>query len=114
MLRSPPPQPGAPGIMPRTFLRRSDPCFEQLRSHDQAIEDLMKYDKLIPGVLNAISNLVSPSNSSLPASAHPAPNPSPGGGGGGGGGGGNGARGQGKGKGKKGKHAAGQWIAQDR
>ena len=53
MLRSPPPQKGAPAIVPRTFLRRTDPCFEQLRSRDQATEDLMKIVKLIPGALNA-------------------------------------------------------------
>ena len=99
MLRSPPPQKGAPAIVPRTFLRRSDPCFEQLRSRDQATEDLMKIDKLFPGALNAISNLASSSNSSSPDPANPTPVPSPGGGGGGGGGGGNAAGAQGKGKG---------------
>ena len=99
MLRSPPLQKGAPAIVPRTFLRRTDPCFEQLRSRDQATEDLIKIDKLIPGALNAISSLASSPSSGSPGSANPTPNPSPGGGGGGGGGGGKGNV-QGKGKGK--------------
>ena len=99
MLCSPPPQKGTPAIVPRTFLRRTDPCPEQLRSRDQATGDLMKIDKLIPGALNAISNLASSSSSGSPGSANPTPNPPPGGGGGGGGGGGKG-NGQGKGKGK--------------
>ena len=100
MLNSPPPQPGAPAIVPRTLLRRSDPCFEQLRSRDQATEDLVKIDKLMPGALNAISNLASLSNSSSPCSANHTLTPSSGSGGGGGGGGGNCAGGQGKCKGK--------------
>ena len=56
----------------------------------------MKID-LIPGALNAISNMAS--GSSSPGSANHTPTPPPGGGGGGGGGGGKG-NGQGKGKGK--------------
>ena len=95
MLRSPPPQQGAPAIVPRTFLRRTDPCFEQLRSRDQATEDLMKIDKLIPGALNAISSMAS--NPRSPGPPNPTPTPPPGGGGGGAGGGG-----KGKGKGNKG------------
>ena len=102
MLRSPPPQKGAPAIVPRTFLRRTDPCFEQLRSRDQATEDLMKIDKLIPGALNAISNMASSSDS--PGSANPTPNLPPGGGGGGAGGGG---KGKGKGKGANKRNADG-------
>ena len=73
--------------------------FEQLRSRDQATEDPMKIDKLIPGTLNAVSNLTSSSSLGSPGPANPTPNPPPGGGGGGGGGGGKG-NGQGKGKGK--------------
>ena len=53
--------------VPRTFLRRTDPCFEQLRSRDQATEDLMKIDKLIPGAVNAISNMASSPSSPGPA-----------------------------------------------
>ena len=98
MLRSPPPQKGAPDIVPRTFLRRTDPCFEQLRSRDQATEDLIKIDKLIPGALNAISSMAS--NPSSPGSPNPTPNPPPGGGGVGDGGGGNG-KGKGKGANKR-------------
>ena len=98
MLRSPPPQKGAPAIVPRTFLRRPDPCFEQLRSRDQATEDLVKIDKLIPGALNAISNLAFSPGSSSPGPANPTPSPPPGNGGGSGGGGGKG-KGNSQGKG---------------
>ena len=77
MLRSPPPQKGAPAIVPRTFLHWTDPCFEQLRSRDQATEDLMKIDKLIPGALNAISRMAS--NPRSPGPPNPTPNPPPGG-----------------------------------
>ena len=103
MLRSPPPQQGAPAIVPRTFLRRSDPCFAQLASRDKATEELMELDKLIPGALNAISASASIFNAAgiSPGPANPTPNPPPGGGGGGGGGGG-----KGKGKGKAGKRNA--------
>ena len=102
MLRSPPPQKGAPAIVPRTFLRRTDPCFEQLRSRDQATEDLMKIDKLIPGALNAISSMAS--NPRSPGPPNPTPTPPPGGGGGGAGGGG---KGKGKGKGANKRNADG-------
>jgi len=66
-------------IVPRTFLRRTDPCFEQLRSRDQATEDLMKIVKLVPGALDAISNMAS--SSSSPGPANPTPNLPPSGGG---------------------------------
>ena len=102
MLRSPPPQKGAPAIVPRTFLRRTDPCFEQLCSRDQATEDLMKIGKLIPGALNAISNMAS--GASSPGPANPTPNLPPGGGGVGGGGGG---KDKGKGKGANKRNADG-------
>jgi hypothetical protein len=105
MLRSPPPQPGAPAIVPRTFLRRSDPCFEQLRARDQATEDLMKIDKLIPGALNAISNIASSPAQSSPTPSLPPTSPSSNGGGDGSGGGGGGA-GVGKGKKKSNKRSS--------
>lgn len=98
MLRSPPPQPGAPAIVPRTFLRRSDPCFEQLKSRDKATEELMKIDKLIPGALNAISNMASSSASRQHALRQTAPPPSNAGSGNGNGGN---AQAKGKGKGKR-------------
>ena len=95
MLRSPPPRKDVLAIVPRTFLRRFDPCCEQLRSRDQATENLMKIDKLIPGALNAISSMAL--NPRSPGPPNPTPTPPPGGGGGGAGGGG-----KGKGKGNKG------------
>jgi hypothetical protein len=88
--------------VPRTFLRRTDPCFEQLRSRDQATEDLMKIDTLIPGALNAISSMAS--NPRSPGPPNPTPTPPPGGGGGGAGGGG---KGKGKGKGANKRNADG-------
>ena len=83
MLRLPPPAPGAPSLVPRTFLRSSDPCFKRLERHDTTTEEMLRMDKLIPGSLNAIVALAR--NGGAPA---PAPAPSPDGGGGGGGGGG--------------------------
>ena len=88
MLRSPPPAPGGPSLVPRTFLRSSDPCFKRLEGHDTATEELLGMDKLIPGSLNALAALAR--NGGAPA---PAPAPSPNGGGGGGGGGGKRKRG---------------------
>lgn len=49
VLRSPPPQPGAPLIVPHTFLRSSDPCFKQLTSKEETTEELMRLGKMIPG-----------------------------------------------------------------
>ena len=104
MLRSPPPQKGAPTIVPRTFLRQTGPCFEQLRSRDQATKDLMKIDKLIPGAPNAISNMAS--GASSPGPANPTPNLPPGNGGGNGGGKGN-SQGKDKGKGANKRNSGG-------
>jgi hypothetical protein len=89
MLRSPPPSPGAPSLVPRTFLRSSDPCFKRLERHDATTEEMLRMDKLIPGSLNAIATLAR--NGGAPAPA-PAPPPDGGGGGGGGGGGAGGKR----------------------
>ena len=88
MLRSPPPAPGAPSLVPRTFLRSSDPCFKRLERHDATTEEMLRMDKLIPGSLNALATLAR--NGGAPA---PAPAPSPDGDGGGGGGGGGGGAG---------------------
>ena len=83
MLRSPPPALGDPSLVPRTFLRSSDPCFDRLERHDTTTEEMLRMDKLIPGSLNALATLAR--NGGAPALALA---PSPGGGGGGGGGGG--------------------------
>ena len=61
MLRPPPPAPGGPSlVVPRTFLRSSDPCFKRLESHDATAEEMLRMDKLIPGSLNALATLATP------------------------------------------------------
>ena len=87
MLRSPPPAPGGPSLVPRTFLCSSDPCFKRLERHDTTTDEMLRMDKLVPGSLNALATLAR--NGGAPA---PAPAPSPDGGGGGGGGGGSGEK----------------------
>ena len=53
MLRSPPPAPGGSSLVPRTFLRSTDPYFKRLECHDATTEEMRRVDKLIPGSLNA-------------------------------------------------------------